>query len=113
MSESPIKEVVDAEPTEHVVTLPYSKRIVYVSPRELTGFDREQADIIRMQSGRSESVMINALVSRVCFFKSGDDLKPMVYEDFQQMSTRDIDAILNTLKKAGDPRFFESSAGKK
>jgi len=87
------------------VTLPVCKKVAVISARELTGRDREQADIARMQHGNSAFVWFHAMISRVVSVGG----KQLVPEDFSDMSTRDIDAIVGALRVAKDERFFPSS----
>lgn len=87
------------------ITLPVSGKFIEIDNRELTGRDREEADMLRESSGGSQTTWFHALLSRVLAFVSTDGVRtPLVKEDLDTMSTRDIDAITEAM--AGDPRFF-------
>ena len=95
------------------LTLPVSHKVVEISDRELVGRDREQADIVRTTAGGGNTTWFHAMISRVLSFvevvDGKESLRQLVKEDLDDMSTRDLDAIQETM--GADPRFFAVKKG--
>lgn len=84
--------------------LPASGLTIIISDRELTGRDREQADLIRQQRSGSAFAFFHALLACVLSIKLPDGTtRQLVPEDVSDMSTRDLDVIIALLDN--DPRF--------
>lgn len=97
--------VVEVPSGKQRITLPCSGQVIEIDDRELRGRDREQADVIRARLNGGNTTWFHAMLSFVLSFVENGQLRPLVKEDLDDMSTRDIDAIVVRMK--GDERFFE------